>query len=52
MMDDDRPTPPIRIASMREKNGSTSTDKEKEKKKGWFGGKKNQGRLLLETCKS
>ena len=38
--DDGKPVVPIRVASMRDKNGPTS---EKEKKKGWFGGgKKNQ----------
>ena len=43
-MDEDRPTPPLRVASVRDgKNGPTST--EKEKKKVWpFGGKKNQGK--------
>ena len=40
--DDSKPVVPIRVASMRDKNGPTSS--EKEKKKGWFGGgKKNQG---------
>lgn len=37
--DDDRPTPPIRMTSMRDKNGAS--EKEKEKKK-WWGGKKGQ----------
>lgn len=44
-MDDDRPTPPIRITSVRDKNGPTSSsDKKEEKKKGWFGGKNKSGR--------
>lgn len=34
--DDDRPVPPIRITSVREKNGPTSST-EKEKKKGLLG---------------
>ena len=46
MMDEDgRPIPPARMASMRDKNGPTSgetKDKDKDKKKGWFG-KKNTG---------
>lgn len=45
MMDDDRPLPPVRMTSMRgEKNGPTSSSKEKDKdkKKGFFG-KKNTG---------
>ena len=45
MMDDDRPVPPTRNASVREKNGSTSGDKDKEKKR-WFGGKKTVGKKL------
>jgi len=37
--EDSRPPPPIRVTSMRDKNGPTDRDK---KKGGWFGGKKNQ----------
>ena len=41
MMDDDKPVPPTRNASVRDKNGSTSGDKEKKR---WFGGgKKTSG---------
>lgn len=36
---DERPPPPTRNASVRDKNGSTSGDRDKEKKK-WFGGGK------------
>ena len=44
--DDGKPAIPIRVASMRDKNGPTSS--EKEKKKGWFGGgKKNQGTFIV-----
>ena len=44
MMDDDKPVPPTRNASVREKNGSTSGDKEKKR---WFGGgKKTAGKEL------
>ena len=47
--DDGKPVVPIRVASMRDKNGPTS---EKEKKKGWFGGgKKNQGALVWRAEK-
>lgn len=48
--DDGKPAVPIRVASMRDKNGPTSS--EKEKKKGWFGGgKKNQGLLVWRAGK-
>ena len=40
MMDDDKPVPPTRNASVRDKNGSASGDKEKKR---WFGGKKTSG---------
>ena len=39
MMDEDKPVPPARNASVRDKNGSTSGDREKKR---WFGGGKKQ----------
>ena len=39
---DERPPPPTRNASVRDKNGSTS-DRDKEKKKWFGGGKKTTG---------
>ena len=47
--EDDKPAPPIRLTSIRDKNGPTSSsEKEKEKKKGWLFGKKNQGWLVVQ----
>lgn len=40
---DERPLPPTRNASVRDKNGSTSGDRDKEKKKWFGGGKKTTG---------
>ena len=40
---DERPPPPTRNASVRDKNGSTSGDRDKEKKKWFGGGKKTTG---------
>ena len=47
-MMDEKPVPPTRNASVRDKNGSTSGDRDKEKKKWFGGGKKTAGEKHME----
>ena len=50
MMDDDKPVPPTRNASVRDKNGSTSGDRDREKKRWFLGGKKTSGKECYPMC--